>query len=370
MDVINKVTTYFKRLPYKALLLKSLRVGLFAFVASFVISVVISIIFNILFLENVSQVIQGSIGSSGRLTLNGIIKMTSFIMNISVFNRVAELKFGILVFSLIPFLSFYFADRYDNKREGFSMNHIVSYAISAIIYAFLVVFEAFLSKGELIGTSIDFFTLENFFSTCLIGFFIQLVIGFNYDAHGMSGVRATRIMMRIMLGLTFLVSVIGMLYLMKGYDVPFAYALAALILLVPNIVVYGMFMMMGVSVSFSESLVRVMEEFGIDISFGGLPTAVQVFALLLFIGIIVFSLRKLNKDHYLKRLVSFAISFSLFAFFAAYCTTIKLGTIVFLKDVTIGVSLTVAVIMPSLAILSVGLLMKLIKDVIVVLREK
>lgn len=370
MESINKVTSYFKRLPYKALLLKSLRVGLFAFVASFVISIVISIVFNIFLLENVSQLIQGSIGSDDQLTLNSIIKMTSFIMNISVFNRVAELKFGILVFSLIPFLSFYFADRYDNKREGFSMNHIISYAISAVIYAFLVVFEAFLSKGELIGTSIDFFTFGNFLSTFLIAFFIQGVIGFNYDAHGMSGIRATRVMMRIMLGITLVVAVVGSLYLMKGYDVPFSYAVVGLIILVPNIVIYGMFMMMGVSVSFSDSLVPWMEKYGVDVSFGGLPTIVQVGALLLFIGIIVFSLRWLNKDHYIKRLVSFALSFSLFAFFAAYCTTIKLGTIVFLKDVTIGVSLIVSVVMPFIAILSVGLLMKLIRDVIVVIKEK
>ena len=188
MNWVEKVVEPIKTIQYKPMLKKALRVGLFAFVASFIVSVVLSLILNILFLENVNEVLLGAIGTSDKVTLNGVIKMTSFIMNISVFNQVADLKFGFLVFAIVPMLSFYFADRQDNKSDGFSATHILVYFSGSVIYSVLVMAEAFLSKGELLGVVIDFFSFRNFAGTVVLAFFIQLAIGFNYDAHGMSGI--------------------------------------------------------------------------------------------------------------------------------------------------------------------------------------
>jgi hypothetical protein len=129
-------------------------------------------------------------------------------------------------------------------------------------------------------------------------------------------------------------------------------------------------MMMGISIGLSDSLVRVLTEFNMDISFQGLPVSVKLIALVVFAIVVMLAANQLNKEHYFKRLAAFAFSFSLFSFFAAYCTTLKLGTIVFLEDVYIGVRLLSATLMPFVTIFALGLILKLVRDVIAVIKEE
>jgi len=345
------------------------KVGLFAFVATFAISLFISIIGSILFLTQVNEIVQGSIGTSDQITFSGILKTTSFIMNISVFNRLAHLKFGMLIFAVIPVLSFYFADRSDNKEEGISIKHIFIFIISSSIFAILLLVEAVLSKGELLGVSINFFSLSNFFSTFGLAFFLQIVIGLNYDSHGATGIKAARLLSRILFGMVALVAIVGMSYLLVKQSVPIQYIITAVILMAPNIAIYGFFMLMGTSVTLGESLVSTLDTFGMDITFNGMPLGVKLIALVLFLIAIIISLSVLKKDRYIKQLIEFALSFSVIAAFVAYCTTIELGTIAIFKDIYLGVSLLKAFLVPLIAIIVLGLMLKLIRDVVEVIKE-
>lgn len=365
----NQVINDIKKINIKPMLLKSARVGLFAFVVSFLMSLIVGLVVNVLFLENVNEIVRGAIGTNNQITLSGVMKTTSFIMNISVFNRLEELRFGILLFAIIPFCSFYFADRRDNQEEGISVEHIGVYSLSALLYGLLSMIEALLSKGELIGIQINFFTIGNFISTFIIAFGIQLIIGLNYNSHGLTGLRSTKRLVWILLAIGAIISVVVMLFLLKGFDVPLVYKLFMIFALLPNLAVYSIFTFMGTSIGLGESLVRALHLVEVNASFGGLPPLIKLIAIGIFIIGIMIALIGLDQEKYVKHLAVFAISFSVVTFFAAYSTTINLGTVVFLKDVFIGVSPVKAFFVPLFTISIFGVLIKLIRDVFSVFKE-
>lgn len=369
MKLIENFVTDISKIDIKAVLLKSLRVGMFAFVVSFLISFVISFFINILFLNNVNEIVQGAIGTNNELTLSGVIKTASFVMNISVFNHLESLRFGVLLFAVIPFCSFYFADRKDNKVEGITIEQIMVYSLAAILFSALSMLEALLSKGELIGIQINFFTFGNFLGTLIIAFGIQLIIGLNYNSHSFTGLRATKRTIWILLGAGALISVVGSLYLLRGFTVPVIYKLMFILVLLPNLAVYCLFNFMGISIGLGESLVSALKLVGVNASFGALPLWVKLIVIGIFAVSIIIALLGLEREKYLKHLTVFACSFGVFTFFVAYSTTINLGTVVVLKDVFIGISLLKAFIIPVVTILVFGTLIKLIRDVIGVFKE-
>lgn len=370
MEIVKTLWNQRKQIRYKEMLIKSLRVGMFAFVVSFVIALVISLVINVAFLTQVNEIVQGAIGTSDQLTLSGVMKTTSFIMNVSVFNRLDTLKFGILGFAFIPFLSFYFADRKDNKVDGLSLEHLFVYVSSGFVFASLSLLEALLSKGELVGVEINFFTVGNFFSTLVIAFLIQLVIGLNYNNHGLTGVTAARRLFWILIISGALASIIGMFILLGGYTLPFLLKCLIIIAVLPNLSVYAIFTFMGTSVTLGESIVDALALVEMDLSFNALPTWVKLIALLIFVLGIGYSLFSLNKEKYITHLVTFASSFSVVMFFAAYSTTINLGTVVVFKDVFIGIDLWKAFLIPFVTIMLIGILMKLVRMVINTIREE
>lgn len=369
MDIVKSLWNQRKQLEYKGMLLKSLRVGMFAFVASFLIALVISLVINVAFLTQVNEIVQGAIGTSDKLTLSGVMKTTSFIMNVSVFNRLANLKFGMLGFAIIPFLSFYFADRKDNKAEGMTLEHLFVYISSGLIFSTLSMLEAFLSKGELVGVEINFFTLGNFISTLVIAFLIQLVIGLNYNNHGLTGITAAKRLFWVLIVSGALASVVGMLILLSDFTVPLPLKLLAILIVIPNLSVYAIFTFMGTSISIGESLTDALALVEMDLSFGALPMWVKLLALLIFVGGICYSLISLNREKYFAHLVTFATSFSMVMYFAAYSTTINLGTVVVFKDVFIGVGLLRAFLIPFMTIMALGTLLKLIRMVVKTIKD-
>ncbi|MDA3845305.1 MAG: hypothetical protein PF505_02015 [Vallitaleaceae bacterium] len=366
---IKTIIMNIKKIKYKALILRSIKVGLFAFVALFILSLLFSLVVNIFFLASINEITQGSIGSSEHMTFSSVLKTTSFIMNISLFSRLAHLKFGMLIFAIIPFIAFFFADRNDNRQEGITIKHIFIYIISSALFAILVLAEALVSKGTLFGVNIDFFNLTNFISTFCIAFFLQIVIGLNYDSHGILGIKSARLLTRILFGIVGLVAIVGMVYFMNKESVPILYTIIAIILLAPNIAIYGFFMLMGTSVTLGESLVSTLNNYGMDITFNGLPIAIKLIALTIFAIAILIALFRLGRTHYLKELMSLAFSFSIVSLFVAFTTTIELGTIAFFKDISLGISLMKAFLVPLIAIIVIGLLLKLIRDVVEVLKE-
>lgn len=370
MDVVKTLWSQRKHIRYKEMLTKSLKVGMFAFVVSFVIALVISAVINIAFLTQVNEIVQGAIGTSDKLTLSGVMKTTSFIMNVSVFNRLDSLKFGVLGFAIIPFLSFYIADMKDNKEEGLSLEHLFVYICAGLVFAFLSMFEAFLSKGELVGIEINFFGLGNFFSTLIIAFLIQLVIGLNYKNHGLTGVTASKRLFWILIIAGALASIVSGFVFLEEYSLPFILRVLIIGAVLPNLSVYTIFTFMGTNVTMGESVVDAIALIEKDFSYGGLPVWIKLTALLVFVVAITFSLFSLNKDKYISHLVTFASSFSVVMFFAAYSTTINLGTVVVFKDVFIGVQLWKAFLIPFVTILAIGFLLKLVRMVIKTIKEE
>lgn len=367
MSDIKKLT---KPLNYSNIM-EGIKVGLLAFILSYLISLVVAIIFSLVFMENVNEIILGALNNADKISFGIIIKVTSGILNLSLLNTVGQLRFGILIMTIIPCLSFYFANRTNNKNIAINMNNIVKFIISSLVYTALIIIISNISKGQLVDITINFVSIRNAIMTFCITLFIQLFIGLHYKKDARCSVKATRLMIKAILSCTAVWGLIRLIRLMAIVPTSVFYKIIGGIVLFPNMVVYHMFSLMGIKGQLSESLSKIfqIEHISINMDLFTMPLGLKIFAFLVFIGMVTWILLRSIKTNFIVETLIFSGIFSVFCMFAAYATTLNLSIGNFIQDLSFGIRIVQAFIVPFIVINIIGLIIYLIRKMIAIMKE-
>lgn len=353
----------------KAIGLEGLRLGLKAFIITYVLAFVISLVINLSVIETVQDYLLGTLVKGVGFNFGLVVKTTAMIMNVSVFNSSGAIKIGLLIFVALPFFAFFLADRNDNKEDGVGPLGFLVYAIASLVFSLLLLLLSLISRGEFLGVSISFVSLRNVLMTFVITFLIQVSIGMNYDIHHVPGLIATRWMVRIMLGTTLVISLVGLIFGMTRITSNPILILFAAIVMVPNIAIYLMFMMMGISVDFNNELDQLMNYGQIELSYTAIPIGLRIVLMAVFIASIFISIYKLDEEDYMKGLIGFAISYPLICLLMALCTAVNLGEVKFIGSISFGINTLQALIYPFIAIVGMGVFDLAVKQMFKVMKS-
>lgn len=333
---------------------EGVRVGLKAFIITYLTAFIVSLVINISVIEKIQDYLQGTLSANVGFDFGLVIKATSVIMNVSVFNSSGTVQLGLLVFGALPLFAFWISDRSDNKNEGMDMVGFMIYMIASAVFTLLLTFVSYLTKGHLLGMEISFVSFRNVGMTFIITLLIQVAIGMNYNMNRLPGILGTRWMVRLTFGLTALISIIGIIALILPYSRSVSLIFLAMIVLVPNLAAYLFFMMFGVSVDFNDSLQKLLAFVDIDLSYTALPIWGRLLMILIFFAMALFSVSRIDKDQYYRGVFGFAIFFSLISLLVAACTVIDLGVVRGLVDIRLGIDPFRAWLFPFVGVLLTG----------------
>lgn len=353
----------------KETLVEGVRVGLKAFIMAYVMAFVMSLVINLSIIDQIQDYLQGTLSEGIGFNFGAVVKVTSIILNASVFNHSGTIQLGLLAFGVLPLIAFFVANRNDNKTEGMDVVGFVIYGLASFTFTALLMAVAYLTRGNLLSMDIDFVSWRNAFMTFIITFLIQLTIGMNYNTHRLPGIIATRWMVRMSLVTTTLVSVIVLVSLMLPYTKNIALILLALLVLVPNLSVYTFFMMFGLSVEFNDSLQKLLAFVEVELSYGALPIGLRLVLIFAFFLFALFAISRIDRSRYGQGLIGFAITFPLLSYLLASCTIIDLGVVKGMMDVRLGINLYHAWLYPFVGIIAIGISYMLINKLFHLLRE-
>lgn len=329
-----------------------------------------ALVVNMSVIDDLQDYLEGTLSKGIGFNFGVVVKTTSLIMNVSVFNTSGIIQIGLLVFAALPLFAFYLADRNDNKEEGMDQIGFIVYMVASAVFTLLLTVLSFISKGELLSVAIDFVSLRNIIMTFVITLLIQIVIGMNYDVNRLPGILATRWMVRLMLGFAVVVSTIGLIVFLTQYTTNPMLILFASILLIPNIAIYVMFMMMGgISLNFNNELEQLLSYGQIELSYGAIPIGVRIALMAVFIACIFIALYRINQKNFFKGLLVFSISFPLICLLVALCTVIDLGDVKFIGSIRFGIDYVQALVYPFIAIIGIGMFDTAIKQMFKVIKD-
>lgn len=360
---------------FKNNVIKGVRASLVSFLICFGVAFVVSIIINIGFLEKLNVLLNGSLSEIPKGSFSNVLIITSLIINFSVFNsgtvvgNGGNLHIGMLIFITLPAIAFFVADRRNNREKHFNSQDLSVYVISSLLFGFYVYGYSLITEGELLGIKINFSNPMNFLMTIVIVLTLQFFIGFNYNKSMPLGIRTSRWLLRCFLILGVVVSIVGMIFVFNRYTQNVFLLVGALILLVPNMAIYSMFMFMGASIEFGDQLQTLMSKFGIDLSFATLELPIRIGFIGCFFVIITIAIWRLGREKFLEELFLFATSFSVISLIFAYCTTMNLGFVKNLIDVQFGINYMFAFMVPFVVILLAGLLLHIFRLIISEIRS-
>lgn len=351
-------------------LIKGARVGILAFLICFAVAFIMSLVINFGYLGKVNTLLNGSLSAAPKASLSNVLIITSLIINFTVFNNGAVLEnggtlhLGLLVFVLLPAIAFFIADRRNNKEKHFDGQDFIVYILSSLLFGIFVYSYSWITKGELLGIKINFTEPLNFLMTIVMSLVIQYFIGFNYNKKMPVGIRMSRWLLRVFLAFGFFASVVGVVAVLSKYISSIPLLIAISIVLVPNLVIYAMFMLMGASIQFGDQLQVLMSNIGIDMSFATLNLPIRISLIAVFFTIILIAIWRLGKERFLEELFLLATSFSVISLIFAYCTHMNLGFIKNLLDVQFGINYLFSFIVPFVIILLAGFILHIIRMIL------
>jgi len=349
--------------------LEGIQVGLKAFIITYTTAIFIAMIMNLTVIEKIQDYLQGTLRTDVGFSFGLVIKTAVLIMNMSLFNTTGHIQIGILVLVVLPLFGFFLAGRRENMNEGMDKVGFLVYGVASTVYSIFLIMVSFIGRGELLGLNIDFVSIRNGVMTFIITFLIQMVIGINYDVNRLPGVIAVRWMVRLSLGITFILSFIGVIYFLAPYTKNPLAILAVVLLFVPNIVVYLIFTMMGVGIEVNTSFGKFLEAAHLDLSYTAIPMGMKIGLLLLFIGIMLFAMSRIKREVLIKGLIGFALLYPLINILAAYCTVINLGRVKIIGEIRFGIGYFQAFIYPLIWVVILGVLTISLRHMVHVLKE-
>lgn len=352
---------------YKENLIEGVRVGLIAFLICFLAVVIAATIINYVYIDDINRILNGSLSGKPSPTTGSLLLITSLILNLSVFNtggvlqNGGSLHIGLLIFLVLPIIAFMVADRRDNKKGHFNLEDMLIYSVSSVVYSIVLYLFSVLAKGKLLGVEINFSAPINFIMTIVIVLAIQFFIGLNYNKAFTPGIQKTRFLLRVFLGIGLVLGAIGMLVLLTKYVGNLVFGILATIIFLPNLAAYIMFTFMGASIEFGDQLQKLMNQVGVDISFASFPISLRIGFIAFFFVVVVFSIWKLESEHFLEELLLFGTSFSLISLILAYMTKMNLGFVKNLIDVQFRIDYVFAFVVPFIVIMLAGFAVLLIR---------
>jgi hypothetical protein len=263
------------------------------------------------------------------------------------------------------------ANRNEEKIDRLNIDRLIVYLTSSVIFSILLSILSLGTKGVLLDVDVNFFSIKNIFITIFITLLIQVVIGMSNNINRISGVRATRIMIRLMLGFGGVIGLIILFILLNGRLGSIFGMLLMIIILLPNMAIYTLFLLMGINVRISEPLLKLINYSNdkLILSFGDLPIFVRVLFILLFVVVICVSLLYLNKKKFLINLGIFVTSFSVFTTLVAIFTAINLGAVKNVVHVQFGINWLQAFLTPFIMVGVIGLIVFLVRKAISIIKE-
>ncbi len=354
----------------KSNIVEGIRVGLMAFVICFVISFLLSILCNFTIMKFLKDAMQGAITDSGATQFGMIVKLTSVILSFSVFSSLGVIKIGVLFFAIIPFLAFFIAENRDLRKGGVTYWNLITYLVSSFIFSSVLSLLMIFTRGELLGLDISFASVKNWFVTIIVILVIQLIIGLNYNKQASSYIKATRMLFWMVFGIGTVLALVGLIKLMASVPLNLIGKVGAIIVLLPNFLVYKGFLLMGNNIKTSSELSEWMDQVAsLQISFQQLSVLASLIAIVGWIVIVVISLLFINKSKYWSEMGLFALTFSVIAVFLAFCTSTSLGTVMFVGEVFIGISLLQAFFVPLVSIGALGVVVWIVRKMISVAKD-
>lgn len=349
--------------------IEGIRVGLKAFVATYLISFIIALVVNLSVIEKLQDYLQGTLATGVGFNVNLITKTAAIIMNVAMFNSSGNIQLGILIFAVLPLIGFFIADRQGNEKEGMDFYGFLVYFVASLIFTLILGALSFLTKGDYLGMTIDFFSLKNLVMTFVISFLMQMAIGLNYNGHILPGIIATRWMLRLTILFNGGLAIFGIIYGLTKVTSNVSVIILATLVLAPNIAVYIFFTMMGISISFNEPLMKLMDYANIQVSYDTIPLSFRIVLLVIFAMFIAFSMARIEKGAFWQGVIGFAMSYPLISILVAYATRINLGVVRGMMDVQFGIDLLASYLYPLIAIVLVSILTVVIKQLINVIKE-
>lgn len=347
-----------------------LQLALKAFIISIIFSAVLSLVINYAFAEGFSEIMSGNIGTSS-VTFTSIIRLTFIIFNLSLFNVAGSMKVGLVILGIIPLVAFGIVSRGSGLKKRL-IDGLIECTIASIVFALLQLIVSLITSGDLVdGMFINFATIRNILSTVIITLLIQVFIRVNYrnNYNQNSGLKAFSITFKSLLSISTFIGIIASIVLLKDMINEFILLVFSIILLLPNIVVYLILYMMGLTIKMSEPLHKALNVAGVDVSIVDQFLLFRFLGVAIFIGIIIFSIFKIRKNLSLKSLVIYMLLLSVFSGLIAYCSMTNLGKFIFVGEVIFGISPVLAVIVPLVGVFVIGIIYNLIDKLINIVQQ-
>ncbi|QUH29087.1 hypothetical protein [Vallitalea guaymasensis] len=355
-----------------SVLLDGVRSALIAFLITLGFSLVISIIFNISFFEDFNNLMSGNLGGDKGATATSIVRITVMIFNFSLFNTVGTIKFGILIFIFIPVIAFWLANKQINRKGNIDSSNVIVYVISSLIFALLQFFISLITKGNLVeGIPINFATFSNLFTTFILSLLIQLFIKLNYKSDSKNGgINAFKNTYRIMGLIGIIIILVALIMGFGNYSKHGILIIIAIILMLPNMIAYSFFYMIGLTMEFNDKLQEALSKYiNIDLTFEN-NMYIRYLAIIIFALIVAYIVFKMDKDKLIRNAIIYSVSLGIFMGTLGYCSSINFIDIKFIGSIEFSVSnIFLSAFIPFVTVWIIVLIYYLIKKVKDVIKE-
>jgi hypothetical protein len=352
-------------------LIEGLRSALIAFLIILGISFVLSIIVNFTSYERFNEIMSGTLGGNKGVTASSIIKLTFAIFNLSLFNTLGSVKLGLLIFLIIPIIAFWISNKHINNRGDIDITNIKIYIITSLSFGVLQFIMSLITAGEIVeDLNINFASIGNIISTILITFLLQVLIKVNYKSNFRSeGVKAFKDTYRIIIIIGAIVGLVAIVYGIRSQSKDIIMLLTSIIFLLPNVIAYTCFYMMGLTLGFNDKLQNALDFIGIDASLESMMI-VRYIGVLVFVLIVIIVIYRMNKDRFIIDTIIYSASLGLFIGILAYLSKIDIKQIPILGTITISVnSLLLSIIIPIAMIWIIVLIYYLILKIAEIIRS-
>ncbi|GMQ61370.1 hypothetical protein [Vallitalea maricola] len=355
-----------------SVLLDGVRSALIAFLITLGLSLLISIIFNISFFEDFNNLMSGNLGGDKGATATSIVRITVMIFNFSLFNTVGTIKFGILIFIFIPVIAFWLANKQIDRKGNMNSSNIIVYVISSFIFALLQFFISLITKGDLVeGIPINFATFSNLLTTFILSLLLQLFIKLNYKSDSKNGgINAFKNTYRIMGLIGIVIILTGLILGFGNYSKHGILIIIAIILMLPNMIAYSFFYMIGLTMEFNDKLQEALSKYiNIDLTFEN-NMYIRYLAIIIFVLIVAYIVYKMDKEKLIRNAIIYSVSLGLFMGTLGYCSSINFIDIDFIGSIEFSVSsILLSAFIPFVTVWIIVLIYYLIKKVKDVIKE-
>lgn len=355
----------------ESVLLDGIRSALIAFLIALGFSLVLSIIFNMSFFKDFNTIMSGNLGNNTGVTATSILRITVMIFNFSLFNAMGNINLGILIFIFIPVIAFWLANKQVDRKGNINISNIIVYLISSLVFALLQFFISFITKGDLVeGVPINFATFNNLVTTFILSLLIQLFIKLNYKSNSKNGgINAFKHTYRTMGLIGAIIILAGLILGFGSYSKHGILMIIVIILMLPNMIAYSFFYMIGLTMEFNDKLQDFLNKYiNMDLAFEN-SMYIRYLAIIIFVLIVAYIVYRLDRDNLLNVII-YSVSLGIFIGTLGYCSSINFIDIDFIGDIKFGVSsLFLSALIPFATIWLVVLIYYLIKKVKDVIKE-